>query len=167
MSTSLSIFSQGGSHLDRGSQYVLHLAQVKGGSFPSEHTVDFIRNTSHQDFAMMSANVSLNWLFVYEFNQRYPDINATNPGDVFHTQTPISSHRAYATHGNITLSASMLTGSLLVVVIFFSALPFLFRPNFIEDEDQVIVEGDKKMSDDIIRFNTLYQKHDNYVNIVD
>jgi hypothetical protein len=128
--------SQGGSHLDRGSQYVLHLADVNGGLFPPSQTVNFIANTSHQDFAMMSANSSLYWLFVNDYNQRYPDINATNPGDGFryHPPKPKKTRRAYATHGNIVLATSLLSGSLLFVMIFFASLPFIFLPNYIEAE---------------------------------
>lgn len=159
--------SQGGSHLDRGSQYVLHLAQVNGGSFPAAHTVDFIGNTSHQDYAMISANVTLNWLFVNDYSKRYPDINATNPGDIYHTHTPKSSHRAYATHGNITLATSMLSGSLLVFVLFFSLLPFLFRPNYVEDEDRVLVYGDESLPDKTSQLNSPYKRQYSYINTVD
>jgi hypothetical protein len=141
--------SQGGSHLDRGSNYVLHLADVNNGTFPPSQTVDFIGNTSHQDFAMMSANVSLNWLFVNDYNTRYPDINASNPGDTYryHPLKPKTSHRSYATHGNVILATSMMSGSLLFLVLFLTLLPFVFIANYIEkDQDTTKVVGDESFS---------------------
>lgn len=119
--------------MDRGSQYVLHLANLTGGTFPSAQTVDFVGNTSHQDFAMISANVSLNWLFVNDYNTRYPDIVPYNPGDKRRaTPVPTPKAKAYATHGNTVLATALLSGSILTVVIFFSMLPFLCRENYID-----------------------------------
>ena len=135
--------SQGGNHLDRGSQYVLHLANVNGGTFPSAQTVDFIGNTSHQDFAMMSADPSLNWLFVNDYNTSYPDIVASNPGDGVPKVTPTHAPRpkAYATHGNTALASSLLGGSIILVVCFFSTLPLLFRANYSEEEAESVGTG--------------------------
>jgi hypothetical protein len=124
----------------------LHLANVNGGPFPASQTVDFIGNTSHQDFAMMSANVSLNWLFVNDYNQRYPDINASNPGDTYRHhaptanphQTPTEHAKAYATHGNVLLATSLLSGSIFLVILVFTALPILFTPNWSEDEQEYV-----------------------------
>lgn len=124
---------QGGNHLDRGSQYVLHLAKVNGGTFPSSQTVDFIGGTSHQDFAMISANQSLHWLFVNDYGVRYPDIVPHNPGDKTHKSkgpNPSPTPKAYATHGNEVLASALLGGSLLFVLAFFSILPLICKPNF-------------------------------------
>jgi hypothetical protein len=84
---------------------------------------------------MMSANESLWWLFMNDYNVRYPDIIAHNPGDgkkhhPTHTHAP--KPHVYATHGNRTFALSLLLGSIGSVVIFFAALPLLFRPNFSE-----------------------------------
>lgn len=124
---------QGGSHLDRGSQYVLHLANVNNGNFPSSQTVDFIGNTSHQDFAMISANESIYWLFVNDYNTRYPDITPSNPGDKTPNATHVPKPKSYATHGNEALASGLLGGSLLLIILIFSIAPFLFRANFDED----------------------------------
>jgi hypothetical protein len=121
--------------LDRGSQYVLHVASVNNGTFPASQTVDFIGGTSHQDYAMISANVSLNWLFVNDYNTAYPSINASNPGDKTKT-TATPKPKAYATHGNIALATALLGGSVAVVLIFFSMLPMFFRSNYVEEEHE-------------------------------
>lgn len=125
--------------MDRGSQYVLHIASVNNNTFPSAQTVDFIGNTSHQDFAMISANETLNWLFVNDYNTSYPLITASNPGDntthkttATHTATP----KAYATRGNVALASALLAGSVALVLAFFSMLPFLFRSNYVDEEHE-------------------------------
>lgn len=123
---------QGGNHLDRGSQYILHLASVNNGTFPPSQTVDFIGNTSHQDFAMMSSNQSLYWLFANDYNTRYPDIVPHNPGAKTHNGTHAPKPKSYATRGNTVLASALLGGSLVLIIGFFTALPFVFRPNFDE-----------------------------------
>jgi hypothetical protein len=123
---------QGGNHLDRGSNYVLHLANISNGVFPSSMTVDFIGNTSHQDYAMISANQSLYWLFVNDYNNKYPDIVPSNPGDKNHTSSTTPKPKSYATHGNEALASALLGGSLLFIFLVFSVLPLLFRSNFDE-----------------------------------
>lgn len=128
-------YSQGGSHLDRGSNMVIHLANVNNGTFPTAQTVDFIANTSHQDYAMISTNASLGWLFINDYDQRYPDINATNPSDSIHHIKPVKS-RISTTYGDKILGASMFGGSLFLVIIFFTILPFLFPPNWKEEEEE-------------------------------
>ncbi|UZJ53889.1 hypothetical protein CBS101457_003209 [Exobasidium rhododendri] len=123
---------QGGSHLDRGSQMVLHLAKVNNGTFPAAQTVQFVANTSHQDYAMISANSSLQWLFLNDYNVSYPDIVPSNPGDRDHTKTS-RKDKSFATHGNLLLASTMLGGSLILVFAFFTILPFLFTANWVED----------------------------------
>ncbi|UZJ52903.1 hypothetical protein CBS101457_002223 [Exobasidium rhododendri] len=127
---------QGGNHLDRGSQYVLHLASVNNGVFPAAQTVDFIGNTSHQDFAMISANKTLNWIFVNDYSTSYPAIIASNPGDNVTKATHTAKAKAYATHGNIALASGLLGGSVLLIIAVFSMLPFAFRSNFVDEEHE-------------------------------
>lgn len=124
---------QGGSHLDRGSQMVLHLAKVNGGTFPPAQTVDFIANTSHQDYAMISANQSLYWLFQNDYDQHYPNINATNPSDIL---KPRQKGHRQATHGETLLASTLMAGSLLFVIAFFTALPYIFPVNWTSEEDE-------------------------------
>lgn len=121
--------------MDRGSNMVIHLANINKGTFPTAQTVDFIANTSHQDFAMISTNVSLEWLFVNDYNQRYPDINATNPGDDYNKSIKVTKGHIATTHGDKILGASMFGGSLFSVLMFFIILPFLFPANWKEEEE--------------------------------
>jgi hypothetical protein len=122
--------------LDRGSQMVLHLANINNGVFPSAQTVDFIANTSHQDFAMISTNMSLHWLFINDYDKRYPDVAASNPGDHLHDlKIKIPKPHLQATPFEKVMSASLFGGSLLSLILFFTALPFIFPPNW-KDEDE-------------------------------
>jgi hypothetical protein len=130
---------QGGSHLDRGSNMVLHLAKVNNGTFPPTQTVDFIANTSHQDYAMLSTNTSLHWLFINDYNVRNPDIVAFNPSEAHKNKTKLPKQpKKFATHGNILLASSLLGGSLLFVLTFFIILPFVFTPNWVEEDLQAL-----------------------------
>lgn len=128
---------QGKNHLDRGSRFVLHVTDVNNGTFPPSQTVDFVGNTSHQDFGMISANLSLYWLFANNYNVRNPDIIPHNPGDKpKHSPNPIPKPKAYATHGNEALASGLLGGSLVLMILIFSLAPFAFRSNFDDHEFQ-------------------------------
>ncbi|GAC94439.1 hypothetical protein PHSY_002010 [Pseudozyma hubeiensis SY62] len=54
---------QGANHLERGCQFVESVAALSGGSLPSTQTANFMPNVSHQDYSMLSYNVSLYRLF--------------------------------------------------------------------------------------------------------
>ncbi|KAJ1023579.1 hypothetical protein NDA16_003196 [Ustilago loliicola] len=54
---------QGANHLERGCKFVESLAGLAGGKFPATHTANFMPNVSHQDYSMLSYNISLYRLF--------------------------------------------------------------------------------------------------------
>lgn len=54
---------QGANHLERGCAFVESVAGLMGGSLPKTHTANFMPNVSHEDYAMLSYNVSLYRLF--------------------------------------------------------------------------------------------------------
>ncbi|KAJ9480366.1 hypothetical protein PHBOTO_003586 [Pseudozyma hubeiensis] len=54
---------QGANHLERGCHFVEAVAALSGGSLPSTQTANFMPNVSHQDYQMLSYNVSLYRLF--------------------------------------------------------------------------------------------------------
>ncbi|PWN38074.1 uncharacterized protein FA14DRAFT_109635, partial [Meira miltonrushii] len=121
---------QGKNHLDRGSRYVLHVTDANNGTFPPAQTVDFIGNTSHQDFGMISANMSLWWLFANNYNVSNPEIVPHNPGDhKKNLPNPSPKPKAYATHGNEALASGLLGGSLVLMILIFGLAPFAFRSN--------------------------------------
>jgi pimeloyl-ACP methyl ester carboxylesterase len=121
---------QGGNHLDRGSNFVQMLGAMPGG-FPTAHTVDFIANVSHQDYAMLSTNRSLVHLFKDGYDQRLPDIVPHNPSDKNYTAGPNPNppQRAFATTSHKMISYALLGGSIGAIVIIFTILPFLFPAN--------------------------------------
>ncbi|EPQ28440.1 uncharacterized protein PFL1_04266 [Pseudozyma flocculosa PF-1] len=60
--TSCQAATQGANHLERGCDIVTTLGDMAGG-FPSNHTLNLMPNVSHQDYEMMSYNISLYRLF--------------------------------------------------------------------------------------------------------
>lgn len=54
---------QGANHLERGCQFVQSVAGMNGGKLPATQTASFMPNVSHEDYAMLSYNVSLWRLF--------------------------------------------------------------------------------------------------------
>ncbi|PWN47433.1 hypothetical protein IE53DRAFT_294175, partial [Violaceomyces palustris] len=115
---------QGWNHLDRGCKYVQELAQVTGeGDFPfPTQTVDFVANTSHQDFPMMSTNSSLRRIFLDEFDVRHqPLTNVSDPGERLGMRK-----KKFATPGNEKASLALFLGSVSLVCLVYIALPFLF-----------------------------------------
>ncbi|CAO1633210.1 unnamed protein product [Sympodiomycopsis kandeliae] len=118
---------QGGNHLDRGSQFVMNIANVHSNSWPSNQTLNYVAGVSHQDYAMLSSNDSLNRLFYEDFNTRYPDLtNTTNPGDELHK--PLK-QKKFATPTHKIAAYGLLFGSIGGIVLAFAALPFLFPAN--------------------------------------
>lgn len=83
---------------------------------------------------MYSSNVSLQRIFYDGFNTRNPELtNVTNPGEPskhHNTTNPSEEKRPYATPAHERLAIFLLTGSLGLVIICFSALPFIFPPNY-------------------------------------
>ncbi|PWN43141.1 hypothetical protein IE81DRAFT_289026, partial [Ceraceosorus guamensis] len=126
---------QGGNHLDRGSQFVLSLANLTGTkTLPPTHSVSFLGNISHQDYAVYSSNSSLQFLFVNEFGNRYPDIVPYNPGEAMNGTKAVPPKRPYDTHNNRLLAWSLFGGSIAFVVCVFSILPFIFTDNWNEED---------------------------------
>lgn len=117
---------QGGNHLDRGSQFALQLSNIpEANGWPANHTLDYMVGVSHQDYAMISANASLQRIFYDDYNTRYPSLtNTTNPGDKLDPGV-----KAFATRGHTVIAYSLLFSSLAAVVLCFGALPFVFPAN--------------------------------------
>ncbi|WFD33284.1 hypothetical protein MCUN1_000097 [Malassezia cuniculi] len=66
--------SQGANHLQRGANFVKMLDDM--GGFPQNHSVSYVARISHQDYPMMAALSSVDFIFGNssdEFNTRYPD----------------------------------------------------------------------------------------------
>lgn len=135
---------QGGSHLDRGSQFVLSLGRT--GGFPESHSLDIIEGTSHQDYPMIRADKSVRKIFMQDYNTSYPFLdNVTNPGDRVHKKhdpkaKPPLKPKRFATPKHRIIATGLLTGSILFIVIFFTTVPFLFGPNYSDKEHQLEME---------------------------
>lgn len=117
---------QGGNHLDRGSQFAIQLGGIPASNgWPANHTLDYVVGVSHQDYAMMSWNASLQRIFYDDYNQSFPLLkNTTNPGDHL-TPKP----KAFATPLHTIVAAALLGGSVGGVILAFALLPFLFGVN--------------------------------------
>ncbi|SPO48597.1 uncharacterized protein PSANT_06288 [Moesziomyces antarcticus] len=130
---------QGGNHLDRGSQFVLQYQNASSsyfnGKFPPRHTLDYIANVSHQDYAMYSTNMSLQRLFYDGLMVRNADVaNTTNPGDKKNSTRPKGA-KAFATPAHEKVAIGLLAGSLGLLFIVFTALPIIFTADHVKDVD--------------------------------
>ncbi|PWN53822.1 hypothetical protein IE53DRAFT_309578 [Violaceomyces palustris] len=124
---------QGGNHLDRGSRFIMMLGGMDGGFPIGTQTVDFIPGVSHQDYPMMCADESLEKLFLLDFNTKFPSLtDVSNPGDTIKPKKKKlpGGKKTFDTPEHERVAYSLLGGSLLLVAVFFTALPFLFSPNF-------------------------------------
>ncbi|WFD22064.1 hypothetical protein MEQU1_000726 [Malassezia equina] len=74
---------QGYSHLHRGSNFVKALADMPDG-WPANHSLGYVAGVSHQDYEMIAANSSMQFLFVKDFNTTFPDIYEPHS----HSHTP-------------------------------------------------------------------------------
>ncbi|KAK0554731.1 hypothetical protein OC846_001981 [Tilletia horrida] len=120
--------TQGLTHLSRGSQFVLDVADANNGVWPETFTLDYIANTSHADFNMFSANQSLWHIFQEDIDVRYPDIGSvSNPGDPGPKKAPGT--KAFATPVHKIMAYSLLLGSIAALSLAFVLLPCLFPAN--------------------------------------
>jgi pimeloyl-ACP methyl ester carboxylesterase len=131
---------QGANHLDRGSNFIQMLGAMEGGFPSTTQTVNFVANASHQDYAMMSANSSLQNIFKAGYDARLPDIAAFNPGDQAVNDTteanPNPSPRAFATPLHKIISWILLGGSAAIIIISYTVLPYMFPPSINTWEQQ-------------------------------
>lgn len=134
---------QGGNHLDRGAQFVMSLGAMDGG-FPATHTVDFIANVSHQDYPMMSANVSLYHLFADNYNTRFPDLQTLSNPSGDDVPKINDGTKAFATPIHLIISYALLGGSILGVILAFSIMPCLFPVSKETSWETEHWEGDQK-----------------------
>ncbi|KDN43893.1 hypothetical protein K437DRAFT_257285 [Tilletiaria anomala UBC 951] len=133
---------QGNSHLQRGAEFVISLSNMPGG-FPQSHTVDFVASTSHQDYPMISTDVSLKRIFLDDWGiPKFPDVaNTTNPGDKPATKQPEA--HAFATPPHVIMATSLLWGSVVLCLFTFFCLPLFFpSKSFTPHEDTYL--GDVK-----------------------
>ncbi|KAJ1017975.1 hypothetical protein NDA13_006583 [Ustilago tritici] len=61
--TSCEASYQGANHLVRGCKFIELLVRMNGGKLPATQTANFMPNVSHQDYSMLSYNISLYRLF--------------------------------------------------------------------------------------------------------
>lgn len=129
---------QGGNHLDRGCNWIQMLGGMSGGFPTANQSVAFVANASHQDYAMMSANSSIAFIFKSGYDTRLPDIVASNPGDSVTNDTESANPpaRAFATPAHKLISYSLFGGSVGGLVLAFTLLPFLFPSNAPEWEQE-------------------------------
>ncbi|KAJ1029396.1 hypothetical protein NDA13_002647 [Ustilago tritici] len=142
---------QGGSHLDRGSQFVLSLGRL--GGFPSSQTFDVIAGTSHQDYPMIRADKSVQRIFLSDFNTSFPLLtNTTNPGDHEHKHHNSTHHdpehpklKMFSTPKHRIIASGLLGGSVVTVILFFTILPFIFSDNYDETGYQVEMSSRRRL----------------------
>lgn len=144
---------QGGSHLDRGSQFVLSLGRL--GGFPPSQTFDVIAGTSHQDYPMIRADKSVQRIFLSDFNTSFPLLaNTTNPGDrphhehhhnVTHHDPNKPKLKMFSTPKHRIIASGLLGGSVLFTVLFFSVLPFVFSDNYDDRSYEVEMSSRRRL----------------------
>ena len=64
---------QGYNHLQRGSNFVMSLANMPEG-WPTNHSLSYVAGVSHQDYEMLAATQSMNYILVSDYNLRNPDL---------------------------------------------------------------------------------------------
>lgn len=134
---------QGGSHLDRGSQFILALGRL--GGFPTTQSFDVIEGTSHQDYPMIRADKSVRRIFLSDFNTTFPPLaNVSNPGDRLphkhHNGTheePKPKEKTFNTPKHRITASALLGGSALFILAFFTLLPYIFTDNYDEKSYEV------------------------------
>lgn len=143
---------QGGSHLDRGSQFVLALGRL--GGFPPNQSFDVIAGTSHQDYPMIRADKSVQRIFLSDFNTSYPSLsNTTNPGDrpphAHHNHTHHDpkkpKQKMFSTPLHRIIATGLLGGSVFFIIAFFTLLPFIFSDNYDEGSYELEMSSRRRL----------------------
>lgn len=64
---------QGYNHLQRSSNFVMSLANMSDG-WPVNHSISYIAGVSHQDYEMLAATQTMNYILTSDYNTRFPDL---------------------------------------------------------------------------------------------
>ncbi|WFD25805.1 hypothetical protein MNAN1_000771 [Malassezia nana] len=64
---------QGYSHLHRGSNFALALAQMDSG-WPANHSLTYVAGVSHQDYEMIAHETTMQYVFLKDYDIRFPDL---------------------------------------------------------------------------------------------
>ncbi|KAN0061109.1 hypothetical protein ACQY0O_006844 [Thecaphora frezii] len=112
--TSCEAMTQGYNHLERGCDIVAALAAMPGG-FPVNHTLNLMPNVSHQDYPMLSYNISLFRLFADGLDTQEAYKSSKKQSKSKTNDSSGSSERSGASGGASTVGL-MLTAGLATVV---------------------------------------------------
>ena len=138
---------QGYSHLQRGSYFMQMLCEMPGG-FPKTHTLAYIAGVSHQDYEMIAATETTDFVFMQ--GRDAPPISSLRPHRTHHHRPhprppPSKGSNPYDWEGPHYRNAAwgIIAGIAAVLIIGFFGCHYLFKANA-NDWDRDYWEYDSK-----------------------
>lgn len=138
---------QGYSHLQRGSYFMQMLCEMPGG-FPKTHTLAYIAGVSHQDYEMIAATETTDFVFMQ--GRDAPPISSLRPHRSHHHRPhprppPSKGSNPYDWEGPHYRNAAwgIIAGIAAVLIIGFFGCHYLFKANA-NDWDRDYWEYDSK-----------------------
>ncbi|WFD42863.1 hypothetical protein MPSI1_001513 [Malassezia psittaci] len=137
---------QGASHLERGTNFVSMVSGLSNGGWPANQSLGYVAGVSHQDYPMIAATSSLDFVFGAETNGTRTDdfgihhshTHTPNPKEP--TRTPLDYHKIHIFQA---IAWAVLAAIIITTAAVFFAIDRIFKPNT-NDWDRDYWESDFK-----------------------
>ena len=119
---------QGSNHLARGANFIMMLNKTLG-NWPANHSASFIQGVSHQDYPMIAATESLEFLFQSDFDKRYDPIKYHTGGHKGPKNGPLRLDPGFDNKTYKIVAWIVIVAFLIAIIIIFLTMSWIFTPN--------------------------------------
>lgn len=134
---------QGANHLERGTNFVSMLSSLNNG-WPANHSLGFVAGVSHQDYPMIAATSSLDFIFGKDYNATRSDTYG-KPHQAKSKGTPkeVGTVDEHKVHIFQAIAWVVLAAIIVALIAAYFAIDRIFTPNT-NDWDRDYWESDFK-----------------------
>lgn len=136
---------QGASHLERGTNFVDYLSKVNNGQWPTNHNLSYVAGVSHQDYPMIAATQSLDFIFGPDINVPRTDTYGLPKNHTHSPHRPAKGPPMSSSRLNLfrIVAWVILAAIIVALIIGFFVFDRVFTPNT-NDWDRDYWESDFK-----------------------
>lgn len=136
---------QGANHLERGTNFVSALATMNNNAWPVNHSLGYVAGVSHQDYPMIAATSSLDFIFGKDFNATRNDTfglphTPKSKGTPNKQEDPEDNHKVHIYQAAAWV---VLAAIIVALIAAYFAIDRIFTPNT-NDWDRDYWESDFK-----------------------
>ncbi|WFC93417.1 hypothetical protein MBRA1_000037 [Malassezia brasiliensis] len=134
---------QGANHLQRGTNFVSMVSELNGG-WPQNHSLGYVAGVSHQDYPMIAATSSLDFIFGKDYNiTRNDTYGLPHEHKSKGTPNPVNTTDDHKVHIFQAIAWVVLAAIIVALIAAYFAIDRIFTPNT-NDWDRDYWESDFK-----------------------